>query len=52
LRLKHNWRYLVGMVVASLFVWGPLYYAILHAGVGISLAVNYGSIVLGMFLFG
>jgi drug/metabolite transporter (DMT)-like permease len=39
IHLKQNWRYLTGMVLASLFTWGPLYYAILHAGVGISLAV-------------
>src|ERR1700741_2496517 len=39
LNLKQNWRYIAGMLVASLFTWGPLYYAILHAGVGISLAI-------------
>lgn len=49
---RRNWRYMVGTFIASLFVWGPLYYAILHAGVGISLAVNYASIVIGMFLLG
>jgi drug/metabolite transporter (DMT)-like permease len=52
LRLKRNWPYIVGMLIASLFTWGPLYYAILHAGVGISLAVAYASIVIGMFFFG
>ena len=40
------------MFAASLFTWGPLYYAILHAGVGISLTISYASIVLGMFFFG
>jgi len=40
------------MLVASSFTWGPLYYAILHAGVGISLAINYASIVIGSFIFG
>lgn len=40
------------MLIASLFTWGPLYYAILHAGVGISLAIAYASIVLGSFFFG
>lgn len=49
---KHNWPYLAGMFFASLFVWGPLYYAILHAGLGISFAINYASIVIGMFFFG
>lgn len=52
LRLKQNWRYIAGMVIASLFTWGPLYYAILHAGVGISLAIAYASIVIGSFFFG
>ncbi|MGC1177164.1 MAG: DMT family transporter [Candidatus Saccharimonadales bacterium] len=47
-----NWRYLIGMVLSALFIWGPLYYAILHAGIGISLAVNYASIVIGTFFFG
>jgi drug/metabolite transporter (DMT)-like permease len=49
---RRNWKYLVGLLLGSLFVWGPLYYAILHAGIGISLAVAYAFIVLGMFLFG
>lgn len=49
---EQNWRYLLGMLVSALFIWGPLYYAILHAGVGISLAVNYASIVIGAFFFG
>ena len=52
INLKQNWRYLAGMLIASLFTWGPLYYAILHAGVGISLAIAYASIVLGSFFFG
>jgi drug/metabolite transporter (DMT)-like permease len=49
---KRNWRYLIGLVVGSLFIWGPLYYAILHAGIGITLAINYAFIVIGMFFFG
>lgn len=52
LRLKQNWRYIVGMLLAALFVWGPLYYAIQHVGVGISLTINYAAIVLGTFFFG
>jgi drug/metabolite transporter (DMT)-like permease len=52
LHLKQNWHHIAGMLAASLFTWGPLYYAILRAGVGISLAVTYASIVLGMFFFG
>lgn len=52
LNIKQNWRYIVGMIIASLFTWGPLYYAILHAGVSISLAIAYASIVIGSFIFG
>lgn len=52
LKLKKNWRYITGMFVAALFTWGPLYYAVLHAGVGISLSVAYACIVIGMFFFG
>lgn len=52
LHLKQNWPYIAGLVISSLFVWGPLYFAILHAGVGISLAINYASLVIGMFFFG
>lgn len=49
---KQNGRYMAGLIVASAFTWGPLYYAILHAGVGISLAVMYGSSVISTFFFG
>jgi drug/metabolite transporter (DMT)-like permease len=52
LQWRRDWMYILGMIVSSCFIWGPLYYAILHAGVGISAAVNYGAIVIGMFLFG
>ncbi len=49
---KKNWKYLVGLIISSLFIWGPLYYAILHAGMGLALTVNYASIVIGVFFFG
>jgi drug/metabolite transporter (DMT)-like permease len=52
INIRQNWPYLAGMVASSFFIWGPLYYAILHAGVGVSLAINFASIVLGMFVFG
>ncbi len=51
LHLKKNWIYIAGLFIASLFTWGPLYYAILFGGVGISLAVNYACIVIGTFFF-
>jgi len=50
--LRQNWRYLVGLLLTAILIWGPLYFAILQAGIGISLAVNYTCIVIGMFLFG
>ena len=50
--LRRNWISFNGLFASSLFVWGPLYYAVLHAGIGIALAVNYASIVIGMFFFG
>jgi drug/metabolite transporter (DMT)-like permease len=49
---RRNWKYLLSMTIASFFIWGPLYYAVLHAGIGISLAIAYASIVIGMFFFG
>lgn len=49
---KHNWQPLLGLVLSATLVWGPFYYAILHAGVGVSLTINYASLVIGMFLFG
>jgi drug/metabolite transporter (DMT)-like permease len=52
LRLKRNWPWIAGMMIASLFTWGTFYYAILKAGVGISLSVSYAGIVIGMFFFG
>jgi drug/metabolite transporter (DMT)-like permease len=52
IHLKENWRYIVGLTVASLFTWGTLYFAILQAGLGVSLTVTYASIVIGQFFFG
>jgi drug/metabolite transporter (DMT)-like permease len=49
---RHNRRYIIGMVISSLFTSGPLYFAILHAGVGVSLTIGYAGIVIGMFFFG
>lgn len=52
IRFKKNWKYLVGLTASSLFIWGPLYYAILNAGIGLALTVNYACIVIGVFFFG
>ena len=52
LRLEKNWKYIMGMILASLLNWGPYYFAILTAGVGISLSTQYAGIVIGMFFFG
>jgi drug/metabolite transporter (DMT)-like permease len=50
--IRKNWKYVLGMIFGSFFIWGPLYYSILHAGVGLALTINYACIVIGMFLFG
>lgn len=52
LKLAQNWHFILGMIVGSLFTWGPLYYAYLHAGIAVSTAVNYACIVMGQFFFG
>ncbi|MFZ1483768.1 MAG: DMT family transporter [Candidatus Saccharimonadales bacterium] len=52
LRLALNWKPIAGIFIGSLFTWGPLYYSIQHAGVGMSLTVNYASMVIGLFFFG
>lgn len=53
---KINWRrdrnWLFAMIASSALISGPMYYAFLHAGVGITLGVNYVGIVVGMFIFG
>lgn len=49
---RKNWKYLTGMVFTAFFIWGPLYYAVLNAGIGMALTINYASIVIGMFFFG
>lgn len=52
LQLKKNYGYIMALIIASCFIWGPLYYSILHAGISMTLTVAYASIVIGMFLFG
>ena len=52
LKLSKNYKSIIGMFLGSLFTWGPLYYSIQHAGVGMSLTVNYASMVIGLFFFG
>lgn len=52
INVKRDWLPFVGLVATAFLIWGPLYYAILNAGVGLSLAVNYASLVVGMFFFG
>lgn len=53
---KINWRrdykWLLAMTVSSVLVSAPLYYAVLEAGIGITLAIAYIGIVIGMFIFG
>ena len=49
---QRHGKYAAGAVITALFIWGPLYFAINTAGVGVSLTVNYAAIVIGMFIFG
>ena len=49
---RRDYKWFLVMVVSSIFISGPLYYAILQAGVGISIGLNYIGIVIGMFVFG
>ena len=49
---QKSWMHILGLVFFSFFIWGPLYYAILNAGVGLALTVAYASIVISMFFFG
>jgi len=52
LKLHKNWLYILGLFITSLFIWGPLYYSTIHAGIGITTTVAYASILTGMFFFG
>lgn len=49
---RRNWRMFAGLILTASVVWGPLYYAFLNAGIGITFGLNYASIMLGLFLFG
>ena len=53
---KINWRrdykWFLVMLVSAIFVSGPLYYAVLRGGIGVSLGLNYIGIVIGMFICG
>jgi drug/metabolite transporter (DMT)-like permease len=52
LHLDLNWKPLLGMTAGALVVWGPFYYAVLHAGIGITVTINYAALVIGMFVMG
>lgn len=52
LHIKKNWMYLLGITATSFFIWGPLYYSILHAGVGLAITINYASLMIGLLFFG
>ncbi len=49
---RKNKKVIGGMFVASGFVWGPFYWAVLKAGVATTLTINYASIVIAMMLLG
>ena len=41
---KENRKRLLGMVLVSMLVWGPLYWSVLEVGIGLALSVNYSAI--------
>ncbi len=49
---KKNSKSLILLTLFSALVWGPLYYAVLKAGIGLSLTINYAAIVVGLLLLG
>ena len=49
---RRDYKWLIIMTISSVFVSAPLYYAVLEAGIGITLAIAYIGIVIGMFIFG
>ena len=51
-KLMKTWPYWIGLIGFSFFIWGPLYFAILHAGIGLSISINYALYIIGMFIFG
>ena len=49
---RRDWLYFLGLFLTAALIWGPMYYAVLRAGVGITLSISYACIVIGMFFFG
>jgi len=49
--LRTKWRWWAGALGASVLMWGPFYYAILHEGIGVALSMNYGAYIVGTFAF-
>jgi drug/metabolite transporter (DMT)-like permease len=52
LKLKQNYKAILGLTLFSCLIWGPLYYAVLKAGIGVALSVAYAAIVIGGLIFG
>jgi drug/metabolite transporter (DMT)-like permease len=49
---KRDYKWFLVMMFSAIFVSGPLYYAVLHGGIGVSLGLAYIGIVIGMFICG
>jgi len=45
-------KWLLVLLFANAFIQGPMYYSVNHAGVGLSMAVGYGSAVLAAYILG
>lgn len=49
---KRDYKWFLVMMISAIFVSGPLYYAVLRGGIGVSLGLAYIGIVIGMFICG
>ncbi len=45
-------KWLLVLLFANAFIQGPMYYSVNHAGVGLSMAVGYGTAVLAAYILG
>jgi len=52
LRWGRDWQWFLFSMVSSALIAGPMYYAVLRVGIGLSAGLQYAGIVLGMFFFG
>jgi drug/metabolite transporter (DMT)-like permease len=49
-RLRKNGINILGVAFSAFFIWGPLYYAVLHTGLGVALSVNYACLMISVLV--